>query len=213
MKHRPSAAHELPQDLPAGEHVLWQGGPAFWPLARSLHIRWLFAYFGALLVVVAVQRALTMPAALASSLIRFGVLSGVVIGLHVLYSLMVARTTSYTLTNRRFVLQAGIALPVSVNIPWSKIETAQFVAQPDSSGNIVIGLHPGERVSYVLLWPHVIGGRIGARPMLRAVANVARVAKLMRRQLEATEMVEDELAPRAAAAPASLSAGSRLAAA
>ncbi len=191
MKRLPSAAHELPQDLPQGEHVLWQGAPGFWPLLKSLHGRWLLAYFGALLVAVAVHRALFMPATLASAMLRFTALSLVVIGLHAGYVLLVCRTTSYTITTRRFVLQAGIALPVSVNIPWSKVQTARLRAAKDGSGNIVLAVAPAanarERPSTILLWPHTVGGKEGALPMLRAVPNVQRVAKLLRRQLEATE--------------------------
>lgn len=207
MMRLPSAAHELPQDLPMGEHVLWQGAPGFWPMLKSLHIRWTLAYFAFLLVAVAVHRALFMPATLFPSLLRFGALSLLVVGLHALYVLMVCRTTSYTITTQRLVLQAGIALPVSLNIPWAKVETARLRLAPDGSGNIALvvarGASARERPNTILLWPHVTGGKEGALPMLRAVANADRVARLLRRQLEATETSEAAPDPeRVAPAPA-----------
>ena len=37
----------LPAPLPAGETLLWQGGPAWWPLARSaFHFNKIAIYFG-----------------------------------------------------------------------------------------------------------------------------------------------------------------------
>ena len=44
-------AHGLPELLPAGEKILWQGSPQWLPLAyRVFHIRKLVLYFAALVV-------------------------------------------------------------------------------------------------------------------------------------------------------------------
>ncbi len=166
--------------------MLWQGSPGWWSLARSLHIRPVIGYFALLMVWVCVQRAVHAPATLLLSMIRFGALSSVAVGLLAAYALMVARTTSYTFTNRRLVLQAGIALPISYNIPWERVASASLRASADESGNIAVALLPGERMHLVLLWPHGRAGRLGAEPLLRAVPNVATVGRLMQRLLTAS---------------------------
>ena len=41
----------LPEKLPEGEHILWQGSPDFRRLAReALGVRWIMAYFAILVV-------------------------------------------------------------------------------------------------------------------------------------------------------------------
>ena len=49
----------LPEQLPAGEEILWQGRPGVWALAKSaLAIHWVVAYF----VILAVWRVLVSAA-------------------------------------------------------------------------------------------------------------------------------------------------------
>ena len=50
QEHEFEAAHGLPEQLPAGEKVLWQGAPHWQTLARdALHLRLLAVYFSVLL--------------------------------------------------------------------------------------------------------------------------------------------------------------------
>ena len=46
-------------------------------------------------------------------------------GLLVLLAWLVARNTVYTITNRRVVMRIGVALTITMNIPFSKIEAAR----------------------------------------------------------------------------------------
>ena len=49
-EHEFEAAHGLPEPLPPGEHILWQGAPDFRSLARNaFHVRAIGAYFGVML--------------------------------------------------------------------------------------------------------------------------------------------------------------------
>ena len=45
-EHEIEPVHGLPEQLPTGEGILWQGSPAWWPLARrALHLKGLALYF------------------------------------------------------------------------------------------------------------------------------------------------------------------------
>jgi hypothetical protein len=68
---------------------------------------------------------------------------------------LTARATLYTVTTRRLVMRFGVALPMSINLPF----------------NVRVGLHAdaprrherhrrwctmrGSRVGYLVTWPHV----------------------------------------------------------
>ena len=50
-EHEFEAAHGLPEPLPPGEKLLWQGAPDWRTLAReALHVRKVAAYFGVLVI-------------------------------------------------------------------------------------------------------------------------------------------------------------------
>ncbi|MGT2480112.1 hypothetical protein ACU4GR_17585 [Methylobacterium oryzae CBMB20] len=53
------------------------------------------------------------------------------------------------MTNRRVVLQAGIALPVTHNLPFAQIESAALRAFTDGSGDLPLRLRPGLRIAYL----------------------------------------------------------------
>ena len=54
-EHEFEAAHGLPEPLPPGERLLWQGRPEFVPmLERVFHVRKLAAYFGLILLARAI---------------------------------------------------------------------------------------------------------------------------------------------------------------
>jgi hypothetical protein len=184
MRLRLSAAHELPEELPEGENVLWQGAPGWWAMARSLHIRLVGGYFAILLAWFLLERVIRAPHDHWVGLIKVSSLAGFTILLFAVYALLIARTSSYTITNRRLVLQVGVALPISFNIPFDQVQSAAILERGNGSGDIVITLGPAERLSYVGLWPHVRSGKPGGpAPMLRALTDVAPVSRLLSRLL------------------------------
>ena len=94
----------LPEDLPAGETLLWQGSPNWKSLAvTALHIRGTAIYFAALLVwyfaskLTGGEDAYTV---LAGGL-RLGALALAALALMALYAWLSAKTTLYTITSRR----------------------------------------------------------------------------------------------------------------
>ncbi len=177
----------LPRRLPPGERILWQGAPDASDFAfRFLKLAHLTGYFMALVLWAVVSTALEgasireVSAAAAS----FGALSLLALGLVRGYAELVARTTVYTMTDKRFVLRVGLALPISINLPLSRIDAAAMRATPEGTGEIALTLRPGERIAYLLLWPHVRGWRLSRpEPVLRSVPEVQAVSAKLARAL------------------------------
>ncbi len=205
----------LPEDLPAGETLLWQGSPSWRSLARHCcHVPVVTAYFALLLAFSAVCSDWhgTALVATALSLLRLAGLAMVALGLLTLFAVLVQRTTIYSVTNRRVVLSFGIAMPMSINLPYRVIETAALRPYADGSGDIALTLLPGpRRPAYVVLWPHARPWRMThAQPMLRGLPDAARVAQILGRslaasaeqavQVSATDAAAHAQRPRAAAA-------------
>ncbi len=171
----------LPERLPPGEEILWQGAPDWRVLARrAFHTRKVAAYFGLLLA----WRGLTVwydgepfaaftagavwlvPMALAAVVILTGLA-----WLH-------ARATIYTITSRRVVMRFGVALPMTINLPFKVVEDVLLKTFPDGSGDVALKLGGEDRVSYFHLWPHVRRWYIfDAQPMFRGIPDAAAVAQ------------------------------------
>ncbi|OHV16491.1 phosphopantetheine adenylyltransferase, partial [Methylorubrum extorquens] len=102
------------------------------------------------------------------------------LGLLSLLAWLVHRTTVYTLTDRRMVLHVGIALPITLNLPLTRIESADLRLFPDGTGDLPLRLPPGERVAYLHLWPHARPWRVSRpEPMLRSVPAARSVVALL----------------------------------
>jgi hypothetical protein len=175
----------LPGPLPAGERILWQGAPTTSGLlVRVFHARLVIAWFA--LCALAFGLAAGAPGA-ALKIIGPTLMVGAV-GLALLWLLawLTHRTTIYTITNRRIVLQAGIALPVTHNLPFAQIESASLRAFTDGSGDVPLQLQPGLRIAYLQLWPHARPWRLArTEPMLRSVPEAEAAAVLLAQALAA----------------------------
>ncbi|MEQ7874390.1 photosynthetic complex putative assembly protein PuhB [Sphingomonas sp. ASV193] len=166
----------LPGDLPEGEHIVWQGAPDARAFARdALHARLVAAYFAVLLLVSLAEGSLVGAGMTVAA-------AALVAGLIALFSAMVARTTVYTLTNRRIVLRIGIALNSCINVPLAAIGAADLRARADGHGDLSLTLTGPRRIGYAMLWPHARPWRIAdPQPMLRALPDAAKVAALVAR--------------------------------
>lgn len=193
----------LPARLPAGEGILWQGSPAWWPFARrSMHLRGLSLYF-LLLVLWQVGDALAGGAGIAGALAAPALsvpLALACLGLLAFLGRASARATIYTITNRRIVLRVGIALPMTINIPFCTIQSAAVRRHADGTEDIMLELLPEHRVSAVALWPHLRPWRMGrTAPMLRALPVTAGASEVLARALAAS--AAQPAAPPATPAP------------
>jgi Bacterial PH domain len=186
----------LPGDLPAGEAILWQGAPDAWVFARSaLGARWIGGYFVAL-VGWALVRGTPQGALLTAG---FGVLAmGLIYG----FAALVARTTVYTITNRRVVLRIGAALSKCINLPLVKVGGADLRALGAGYGDIALTLEGPSMLGYAMLWPHARPFRLAKpQPMLRALPNAAEAASILAKAAAAIVPVQQrsEAAPAASA--------------
>lgn len=178
----------LPGNLPAGEHILWQGSPNAWAFARSaLATRWIAGYFAAL-VVWAMVRGTLMGVLLTAGL------GAVAVALALVFAVSVARTTVYTITNRRVVLRIGVALSKCINLPLSQLAAADLRAQGQGFGDISLALTTRSNLGYAMLWPHARPLQFGSpQPMLRAIPAAAEVAGVLARATAAVKPVQQHV--------------------
>lgn len=181
----------LPERLPPGEQLLWQGSPQWAVLARhAFHTRKIAGYFG-LLILWRMAEDLASNAHVATAVILRGcgwlaLLGAIVVGLLLLLAYLCARCTVYTLTSHRIVIRHGIALPMSVNVPFAAVNSADLRLDRDGTGEIALGLQPGMRLGYLLTWPHVRPWRFKSpQPMLRAVPQARVVAAQLKAAIAA----------------------------
>jgi hypothetical protein len=171
----------LPEKLPAGEHILWQGAPRWRALAQSVfHIRAVAVYFSGLMLwrsSVHWHQGVTASAAAALSLLPIALVG---LGLLALLAWLCSRTTVYTITNRRVVLRIGVALPTAINIPFNAIGGAKLGLHSKGAGDIPLALIGEQRMAYSNLWPHVRPWRLAnPEPMFRSIPDAQRVAQVL----------------------------------
>lgn len=177
----------LPEQLPPGEELLWQGAPRWTSLARrGFHVRKVAVYFLVLEVLaIAVDWSDGLSAAtVLSSLSWMLVLAGVSIGALALLAWAMARSTVYTITNQRVVMRIGVALPMMMNLPFKQIRTADLKVYDDGTGDIPLLLAQSAKPSYIVFWPHVRPWHFSPpQPMLRSVQDAGKVAEILAKAL------------------------------
>ncbi len=178
----------LPETLPPGEIILWQGASRGWGLARrAFHLRKLTLYFGVILLLrlaFSLQAGATWVEVL-PSLVGLSGLAGVSLGLLGLVAWLNARASVYTITNRRVVLRIGVALVVALNLPFRQIRAVEIRRHADGTGDLALELEAPCDLGYLMLWPHARPWRTGkrAQPMLRSVPRVDEVGEVLSRAL------------------------------
>ncbi len=171
----------LPEELPKDEHILWQGAPDPRRLAReALSVRWVAGYFTLLAVwrVGASSADFSFGVALlhglpfvVSGLIACGILYGI--------AYVQARSTVYTLTNKRVAMRIGAALTMTLNLPYVCIGTAKLDQKPSGHGTLAFELIGDTRLSYMMTWPHVRPWRMArTQPALRCIPDAEAVARI-----------------------------------
>lgn len=189
----------LPASLPAGERLLWQGGPQWRAMAlRVFHVRKVAIYFALLIgyrVVAGVHDATPFRDTIRPALVLAGLGLAACLILAAL-AWLVSRTTTYSITSGRVIMQIGVALPITFNLPFGVLSAAAVKLNRDGTGTVPLTLTKGNRLSYAVLWPHVRPWRNAkAEPSLRLIPDAARVARLL------AEAVTAALPDRVAAPP------------
>lgn len=208
----------LPESLPQGESILWQGEPDWWSLSRRVfHVVKVAAYFLLLTIWRGIGAAADGQPVLASlpGPILLGLLA---VGLFMLAGFLVSRTTVYTVTNRRVVMRYGIALPINLNLPFRQIRSAQLKAYRDGTGDVPLEIDGDDRISYLVLWPHARPWHLKRpQPMLRALPGADAAADILATALQAFHAgsplraghASQAVASNASAASSSLQASTR----
>jgi hypothetical protein len=207
-----TAPFRLPEPLPAGESVVWIGRPEWRGLAlRAFHVRMVAIYFS-LLAVWRIASGLSDGESIIAAMLAtmWVIIPGVAAcGLLALLAWLSARSTRYIITTRRIVMQFGVALPMTLNVPYSVVGSAALKCYSDGTGDIPLATTGGDRIAYLLLWPHARPWRTAhAEPMLRSVADAKRVAEILSRALagEVTAAVSSVDTGKSEPASSSLSA-------
>jgi hypothetical protein len=103
------------------------------------------------------------------------------------------------------VIRSGVALTLSVNVPFRKVASAELKPLGGGRGDISLKIGGGDKFSYVLLWPNIRPWRIGRpEPTMRSVPDAQNVAAMLTdalRAFEAEEGMDFGKTPSAATAP------------
>jgi len=182
----------LPEQLPEGEALLWQGSPCWRGLARrAFHTRKIMAYFGLLLAgslisSLAGGESIAMAAGGASWIV---VPCAAATGLLFLFAWLNARATVYTITSRRIVIRFGVALQMALNLPFRTLQSADLKAFADGTGDLSLRVGGAEQCGYMMLWPHARAWRFGSesQPTLRSIPDAEAVAGILMAALAASE--------------------------
>ena len=181
----------VPGIPPAGERILWHGSPEWKSvLIHVLAGRWFIAYFVALTVwrfASSLSDGMSLLEAASSTLWLMPLWAGVIAAL-MAFAFGLAKTTIYTVTNKRLIMRYGIALPMAVNVPFTKVMGAGVKTFKDGTGQIALELDGDVRLAYLVIWPHARPGHcINPQPLLRSLPNPQRVVEILSAALAASQ--------------------------
>jgi hypothetical protein len=207
----------LPARLPQGERIVWQGAPdARVVLRRLLRARLVAAGF-ALMALWSVALGLEAGENAVKLIARIAFAAAgaaIVMGMLWLYARAVARTSLYTVTNRRIVMRIGVAISASFNLPFTQVVEAGFREADDGTGDIALSLSAGHGLSSAVFFPHQKGAIWRKlEPQLICLGDVRTAAAILAAQIQAHAAAAaplDDLASDAPQAnPAAGTAGKR----
>lgn len=173
----------LPEALPAGEKILWQGQPSTLAIAiNAFRLRWVLAYF-AVMTMFRVSK-LTAEAASTAQL-NEAVLGSLVFcsgALLIIFALAfaISRAAMFTITNERVILRHGFAIRKYVNAPFETMRSAQLKLKSARVGDIALQFDGATQPPFLHLWPFVKPFTFAnPEPMLRGIRDPQAVAKIL----------------------------------
>ena len=181
MEYEGEPIEGLPEVLPEGESLIWQGRPTVGAmLKRVFFVPQLALYFGLLIGGHTIYRLIesVATAQVMGTLVWQTGLAATVLLLLVWLARAYARSILYTLTSERLVIRSGVALPMMVNIPIEQIISADLRVHRDGTGDIVLRASADRQLYWVLLWPNVSAWYSRpVRPCLRGLSQPNLAAK------------------------------------
>jgi hypothetical protein len=173
----------LPAVLPKGETLLWQGAPNWKALAiGAYHVRKVAVYFLILLAwrVLSGVNEGHSAAAIATGCLWLLGLGSVALTLLSVLAYWSARVTVYSITNRRVLLRHGIAVQMTMNVPFDLLDSAGVIPRALGTGDLSMGVRKDQRVGYVVTWPHVRPGYFARpQPSFRALADAPQAGAVL----------------------------------
>ena len=165
------------------ERLLWRGKPAWRGVARDvLHIRLVAGYFAVMLIWgFASDRSDGWgPLFTLWRGVPLFTLGSVVLAACAGYAWVIARTTRYTVTSERIIMDYGVAIEATVSVPLNRIASIGIVARRDGTGDVLLTPKLRGPLRYIKLWPHARPWRLTqVEPMLRCVPQAMDVAGIV----------------------------------
>jgi hypothetical protein len=150
-------------------------------LAReALKINWIAGYFVAFAVWQGSTVAQATPIGVVQVMLPYLAIG--VLACAILYAIayVQARSTVYTITSARVAMRIGVALTVTLNVPFRQIATARLSTKSNGTGTIALQTLGKTRLSYLVCWPHVRPWYVNhTQPALRGIPDAARVAQIL----------------------------------
>ena len=178
-EHEFEAAPGLPEALPTGERLLWQGTPDWKLMALHVfHVRTLAIYFSVMVVLQALYLLGEPQARLLVPLATSVALSLTALGLLTWLAWLTARTALYTLTSKRVVMRIGIVLTLTFNLPLRMVAAASVKPLKNGAGDIALKLAGDDHIAWLNLWPHAKPWALkNPEPCLRLIPDAVRVGE------------------------------------
>ena len=178
-EHEFEAAPGLPEALPTGERLLWQGTPDWKLMALHVfHVRTLAIYFSVMVVLQALYLLGKPQARLLVPLATSVALSLTALGLLTWLAWLTARTALYTLTSKRVVMRIGIVLTLTFNLPLRMVAAASVKPLKNGCGDIALKLAGDDHIAWLNLWPHAKPWALkNPEPCLRCIPDAVRVGE------------------------------------
>jgi hypothetical protein len=180
---QPQYLEGISEALPDGERIRWRGKPQAALVARHvLRARAVVLYVAALVVLSVVTAIGELSGAdLARVLVFPAIMAAVALGVLWAFAVLQARCSTYVITDRRVVMQVGIAIDMNINIPLRVVASGDVVRYADGTGAIALTILPAYKLAWLALWPHARTLEFKQPiPMLIGLADVDAAATALR---------------------------------
>jgi hypothetical protein len=181
-EHEFEAQLGLPEKLPKGETILWQGAPDWVSLAiEAFHLKALAIYF-TLMLFFQINYLTEQPGPLNLSAIALSLFMVILLmSCITLWAWFTAKASMYTVTNKRVVMRIGLVFSVTFNLPLKKILAANELHRKNKTSDISLTISEKDRIGWIHLWPHTRPWRVNQpEPTLRCIKAGQICAEILR---------------------------------
>jgi len=198
-EHEFEAALGLPEELPKGEQILWQGSPNWISLGvEAFHLRSLGIYFGLMLLLQLSYLSGQEEDWSAKPLLITAFMVILTLGTLWAWSWMSAKASMYTITNKRVVMRVGVVYSLTFNLPLKQIIGAHELHRRGGTSDLSLTLKKEDRIGWLHLWPHSRPWVLNhPEPTIRCIPDGALCADILKSAwLEVNKDIEVSVAPK-----------------